>query len=311
MKLIATFLFFVLSVTTHAQYFSGEIEYETSIILKDTSLSLDSIWSLKNGSTSKYLISPNLYKSTYLDNGNVTYVYTYDDVSKRMYDEVPDSPYITYRDSRKSNYEYYGSKINRDSIVEVLGRECFAVHYDSEYGKSTTFYSDEIKVDYESFKGHKVGNWYEKLKEVNGCITMKAITEFEDYIEIREAVKITSLELTRDDFEVPSDKIIVASYSALDKPAQIVEPTQKQIECYQQKIREGQQKKPDAEKITCYLSFVLTKNGEIKYVEPVDMEHPELNTIALDILNSCSMQFTPGEINGRPVSSLTYLPVEF
>ena len=80
-----------------AQNFSGEIQYKIEIIPKIKSLNIDSLISSKKGGLAKYLITSNFYKSTHFDKGEKSYTYTYDNISKRMYDEYPDKPYITYR----------------------------------------------------------------------------------------------------------------------------------------------------------------------------------------------------------------------
>lgn len=304
-------LLLLISVSVNAQYFSGEIEYDIKIIPKRQNLDLDSLWSLKHGKKVKYLITSNFYKSTYFNNNQRTYSYTYDNISKRMYDEYVNKPYITYRDSRRANFNYKKSKIFRDSVVNIMGKDCFIVKYESNYGKSTTFYSDEIKVDYESFKDHQVGNWYNKLREVDGCISIKTITEFEDYFEIQEAIKITPLELNQGNFAVGTDKIIVASYSALDKRVELVQPTKESIECYRKKLEIGKSKKVTDESLICYLSFVINKNGELSFPEPFEESNPELNKVAVDIIKNCGFKFNPGEIENRVVSSLVYFPIEF
>ena len=300
-----------ISISLNAQHFSGEIEYEMKIIPKKENLNLDSLWALKPGKKAKYLITSNFYKSTYFNDDIETYSYTYDNVSKKMYDDQASQPYITFRDSRRANFQYGKSEVNRDSLVNILGMDCFMVKYESEYGNSTTYYSNDIKVDYETFKDHQVGNWYNKLKEVDGCITLKTITEFPDYYEIQEAVKITPMELNHKDFELNMDKIIVASYSALDKNVELIQPNQESINCYVAKHKLGLAKKDVNESITCYLSFVINKNGELSYLQPVEDTYDELNDIAIDILKNCGFKFTPGEIDGITVSSLAYFPIEF
>lgn len=300
-----------ISISLNAQHFSGEIEYEMKIVPKKENLNVDSIWSLKPGKKARYLITSSFYKSTYYNDSTETYSYTYDNVSKKMYDDQASLPYITFRDSRRANFTYGASEIYRDSIVDILGRECFMVKNQSDFGNSTTYYSEDIKVDYESFKDHQVGNWYNKLKEVDGCVSIKTITEFDDYYEIQEAVKITPLDLDQKDFELNMDKIIVASYSALDKNVELIPPNQESIECYREKHKSGIAKKDVNEPVICYLSFVINRKGELSYLTPVEDIHGELNEIAVDILKNCGLKFSPGEINGRAVSSLAYFPVEF
>lgn len=311
MKYTLKLFFFLFSLTTFAQNFSGEIEYKIDLIPKKENINLDSIWSSKNGDNVKYLITDNYYKSTYFENGKPTYSYTYDNKSKRMYDEYAERDYITFRDSRKSNYRYYDSKVFKDKREKVFGLDCFVVEYDSDYGKSKSYYSEEIKVNYSAFKDHKVGNWYNKLKEVDGCLPIKTITEFDDYIEIREAVNIKKLKLDKSDFQLPSDKFTVASHTSLDKKVELIQPNARQIQIYQQVMYQGLKKIELKKNQTCYLSLVVHENGKISNITPLEKDSLGLYKIAKNIIIECELEFIPGEIDGEKVSSLAYFPIEF
>lgn len=311
MKQLLYFLFISLPFSCYAQYFSGEIEYKIHIVPKKEGVDVDSLMALQSGDMAKYRITSNFYKSDYYRTGEFTYSYAYDNVSKRMYDEYVNRPYITFRDSRRANYEYEPAEIFRDSVVQVLGMECFMVKKKSTYGSSTTYYSDEIKVDYQTFKDHQVGNWYNDLKEVDGCLSIKTITEYEDHYQIQEAVKITPMELGVKDFEVNTDKIIVASTSALDSPVDWNQPTQEAIDCYREKLKEARtykEKKDEPQRII--LSVVVNKKGELLYPQPYNDEYTNLNNIAIDIISNCGFTFKPGQIDGRDVSAIAYFPID-
>ncbi len=311
MKKITLLILSFLTLNSFSQNFSGEIEYKYSIIPKEKSQYIDSIMELNKDVKINYLITDSFYKSTKYNEGEYVYSYTYDNISKRMYDDYADRAYITYRDSRKANYEYYGSTILKDSTEVISGLNCFLVKYDSEFGDSKSYYSDKIKVNYESFKDHKIGNWYEKLKEVDGSISIKNITEYEKYAEVRKAVKITEKPLGSNYFELPKDKIIVASYPALDKKVELIQPTKEQIELYQRQIKKASENLNDGENYICYLSFVLTKKGEVKYVEAYKEGSSYFDEKAVEIFTACNFDFSPGVIDGRKVSSQTYFPIEF
>lgn len=311
MKITLAFFCLIFSFSISAQKFSGEIKYKFTLIPKKADLDLDSLWTTRKGQYANYLITDNFYKSTYLKDGKPTYSYTYDNISKRMYDDYVNQKYITYRDSRKSNNEYYGSRINRDSLETIYGLECFFVEYDSEYGKMKSYYSDEIKVDYSSFEDHRVGNWYEKLKEVDGCIPIKTITEYDTHIVIQEAVSIDRLDLNASDFKLPVNKIKVASYSALDRRVELIKPNRSQIMRYNKLMKEGLKNIDLEEDYKSYLSFIVRKNGEIDYIKPLEKDSLNLYELAEKILLGSDLKFIPGEIDGRKVSSLAYFPIEF
>lgn len=303
-------LLFTLSlpILVNAQFFSGEVTYATKIVPKSDSVNLDKIMELKHGTTASYVITSKHYKSTYYKDDQYSYSYTYDDETKRMYDDHADQPYVTYRDSRKSNVEYSVPQIFKDSIETILGYECYLVTSDSDYEKSKTYYSDKLRVDYSDFEGHQVGNWYNRLKEVDGAITLKSVTELETHYEIQEAVKIEERKVKMKEFELPK-KPIAASFTALDKRAELRPPSDEQIHCYKYKV--GSVSKENGEKFTSYVSFLLQKNGEIKFIEPYEKDADGFYKIAVDIIENCGFQFSPGKIDGESVDSQFYFPVEF
>ncbi len=301
-------LLIIFPVISYPQYFSGEITYQIEILPKSDTIDVKDIIDMKHGTQAKYVITSKKYKSTYFKNNKYNYSYTYDDKTKRMYDDYSDKPYVTFRDSQKGNFEYFGSNVYKDSIINVLGHDCYMVVTKSEYGTSRTYYSDDIRVNYSDFEGHQVGNWYNKLKEVNGAITLKTITEHDTYFEIQEAVKIMERNVDDNDFELPN-KPVAAAFSALDSRVEMIQPTPEQIQCYQEKVSKASNK--DGEKYICYMSFLLQKDGTIGYIEPYEKDDSGFYLVASDIIQNCGFQFQPGIINEQQVDSQVYFPVEF
>jgi len=301
-------LFFILPFFSHSQYFSGEIVYEREIIPKSDTIDLTELIDSKRQTTSKYIITAKQYKATNFTNGNYNYSYTYDDETKRMYDDYADKPYVTYRDSRKANVKYFSSKIFKDSIITILGHRSYMVETESDFGKMKTYYSDDVRVNPADFKGHRVGNWYNKLKEVNGAISLKTISEYENYYEIMEAVKIEERKVKGIEFALP-DKPIGASFSALDSQVEMKQPSEEQIKCYQRKV--GNVSKINGEKFTSYITFLLLKNGTIKFIEPYEKDIHSFYKVGLDIITNCGFEFNPGKISDELVDSEVYVPIGF
>lgn len=291
-----------------AQYFSGEIVYEINIIPKSDTIDLKVILDSKKGTKARYLITSKRYKSTYFKEDTYQYSYTYDNESQRMFDDYSDRPYITFRDSRRSNAKYFGSKIYKDSTKTILGYDCYMVRSESEFGISKRYYSDDVRVNYRDFEGHKVGNWYNNLKEVNGAITIKTITEYKDYIEIQEAVEVNERKVKIEEFDL-ADKPVAASITALDKKMKIRKPTQKQIQCYQQKI--AAVSKDNGEKFISYIKFLLSKDGKVKFIEPHKKDSYGFYKIGMDIVRNCGFEFESGKINGKSVDTEVYFPITF
>jgi hypothetical protein len=309
MKNSLIILFTLFAVIVNAQSFSGLITYRITIIPKNNYSNLDEIIKSEHGEMATYLITSKYYKSSYFKNGKYSYSYTYHDESKRMYDDYSDRPYITFRDSRKANTKSYSTKIHKDSTFAISGHQCYVVTEESDHGKSRSYYSDDIKVNPEDFKGHEVGNWYKKLKEVNGAVLLKSVWEYDNYTRIQEAIKIENREVEKSEFDLPEGKEIVASASALDVKPELHRLSEKQLKCYRKKVESVS--RPGGEKYTTYTTLLLNEKGKIEYIAPDEKDNNGFYKVAVEIFETCGIEFEPGKIDGKPVSSIIYFPVEF
>lgn len=293
----------------YSQNFTGEITFKITVIPKNDSIKGDEISQIEDWDLMKYQITKGFYKANYYKNNNYVYSYTYHESSKRMYDDQVDCEYITFRDSRKSNAKFLGATLLKDSTIEVLGHKCYLLKVKSDKSTSREYFSDDIKVNAEDFAGHLVGNWYQKLQLVNGSIPLKSITEYATYYSIQEAVKIEERILDKTEFDLSKNKPLAASYTALDKEAQLIEPTKKQINCYLKKVNSVS--KPNGLPFKSYVSFLLTDNAEIKYVSPLNKDELGLYKVSIDVVKTCNIEYIPGEIEGKPINSMVVFPVEF
>lgn len=305
------FTFAIFIATNVSAQFSGEITYEYKIIPNNGSVNVDSLYESLTGSTSVYVITDSYYKSTYYKNGEMTYSYTYHNETKRMYDEQTKLNYITYRDSRHSNLGGNQFEVFRDSTIKVLGYEAILLKTEYDGNVSKSYYSTAHKVNYETFKGHEVANWYNRLKALDGGILLKSITYYEEHTEILTAVNVTERPVSRDEFNLPNYKSVVASYSALDEGVELESPNRNQIRCYQQTVQKAVSTIVKEDPITIYLQFILDENSEISELGVLERDKYGLYLAAIDILKNCGLNFKPGKIDGKQVASETYFPVEF
>ncbi|MBO3697864.1 hypothetical protein [Roseivirga sp. E12] len=112
---------------THAQFFTGEIKYKTTLTAKNDSFNIEDIDRIATNDEYRYKITSGYYKTSYFKAGAPTYSYTYHGDSKRMYDEQIKDGYISYRDSRRYDVPLLGFQVDRDSTITHLGKECFLV----------------------------------------------------------------------------------------------------------------------------------------------------------------------------------------
>lgn len=292
-----------------SQYFSGDITYTVKIIPKDKNLNVDSILNLQPGTTSLYSITNGFYKSTYFKNDEFTYSYTYDNATKRMYDEQAGKEYITFRDSRKGNNIRIRSIPYKDSIKVIAGYKCFMVERVYEGYISKIYYATDLRIDPESFKDHAVGDWYNQIKEMDGAVSLGSVNEYATHYEVHEVTKVNARPLSPADFALPN-KLIAASESALDKPAGIEPLSKDEIECYRQKVSLAMEDL-SIEGFRSYTQFIISDAGEVNYIEPYEEDEYGLFKVAIDIISSCGIKFKPGQIAGKPMNTLVYFPIDF
>jgi hypothetical protein len=293
----------------YAQYFSGELHYQLTVVPKSPGINADSLLDLEPGTSSLYLITDRYYKSTYFRDGKQTYSYTYHDETRRMYDEVAGKAYITWRDSRKGNTEFIGAVLHKDSVLTILGHTCFMGERIYEDYRSKTWYTPDLRINPESFRGHEVGDWYRQMKAVGGAMSLKTVTEYPTHVEIMEVVKIVERPVKREEFNLPA-KVTVASFSALDKPVDLKPPAQTAIDCYNQKLEAASGSLPP-QSYVCYVGFIVSETGAVSHVDPYEEDAYGVYKIAVDIINNCGFEFMPGEIAGEAVSSWVYFPIQF
>ncbi|MBO6525360.1 MAG: hypothetical protein JJ971_16140 [Balneolaceae bacterium] len=300
------------SKKTSKRNFSGEIVYKTIIKPKTEALNVDSLMQSLQGDETRYIINDSLYKSSYYSDGEFTYSFTYDSKTKRMYDYRTGMQYVTYRDSRAPNETELDIKINRDSVISILGYKAYQTINNTYDYSTTTYYSDAIRIKYSAFEDHNVGHWYERLQLTNGAISLKSITYKETHLEILEAVEVKHRELKPEEFELPEGLPVIASYSVLDEQVELISPTPNQIRCYQSKIAAA----PDIyenedREFTSYVAFLVTKQGKAKFAYAAEVDDYGLSKIAVDIIETCNLNFRPGKKNGVIIESESFLPVYF
>ena len=112
------------------------------------------------------------------------------------------------------------------------------------------------------------------------------------------------------EFQLPAGKLVVASSSALDKEAQLNRPGESTIKCYQQKVGNALQRVSGVD-IVVYVGFIVTHDGQVKHIEPYEEDEYGFHTVAAEIIRTCCVTFEPGILEGKPVDSWVYFPIQF
>lgn len=293
------------------QSFSGEIASEIRIIPKMEGLNADSILSEKFGTHTTYLITDGYYKSTYFRQDKMTYSYTYQKGLNKMFDEQAETDYVTYRDSRKDSSTDIEWQIYPDRTTTILGYECFMAKTVYETHTAYNFYAKDLRVNYEDFVGHNLANWYNRLKQLDGAMLMKVVSEYPQYTQITEATQVNVRDVALSEFDLPGDKPVYASFQALEELVDVAQPAPEVINCYRIKSADAPRPHDGEKQYTYYLSLVVMEDGSISHAESLYEDEHGLHEIAMDIILNCGFEMIPGKINGKPVSSEAIIPLVF
>jgi hypothetical protein len=284
--------------------FSGKITFLRRIIPKDHRIKADSVLDSYLGDSAIYTISGPYYKSTFYRKGKETYSYFYHHPEFRFYHILKSKNYITYTDSRSPDINSLISSITpyRDSIDTVAGYQVYKVEKVYEGLSTIGWYSDQLRIDPDRFKGHSASDWHYELTQTGGAISIRSISHYEQYTEIFEAVHITRKQLNPYHFSVPKGRPIVASADALDKQVELtITPEIKK--CYKEKSRAIPTIHAGKETYGLQVLFVVTDRGEIQHINVMSKDPYGLHKIAIEVIRGCGLKPKPGEVNGKPVSS--------
>ena len=311
--------FFLISIllTTFsfsAQNFSGEIVYKIEYAAKNEAFNLDSLKQARSINKSVYLITDGYYRSINYEDQKEIYDYTYNFKDNKRYRSSPSYPVTSVYDAGEVEENEKQLKIVKDSTLQILGYPCYLVREldpeDDEKVNHLSFYTDSLKVNYTKFSKHETANWNKTLAQLDGALPLKFVNEYEEYIKINTAIKLTPKELKPEDFNYPEENTLVIPFHALDEPADRLPFTSGTINCFKRYMRKNKKLvKKYGEKV--YLRFVLMADGSIKHLDALGEDQEPLNDLGIEIFNECGFKFTTGKKDGKPVNVLMGLPLRF
>lgn len=305
-----TFLFAVcFSIHSYAQSFSGTVVYSVEYKAKSDDFDIEALRANRS-SEIRYSIMDGYYKSVQKKRDEVYYSYVLEPVTGKIYDIYEDKTVVTFRDSEKYKPKRFYYTVFDDSTFTINGYKCYKVKFDTDYGTTTSYFSDSLRVDPSTFKTHILGHWIKKLKITNGGIPLKSVTEYKDYIRIQEAVEIIPEAFTTDDFVIPNDKPIIASLQALDVNVKHIYDTDILYECLQFYAKAADVDIDDIKGERIMVELIVNEEGNIEDVNPLIFDWKRSNLVK-KIVKECGFKFKPGKIKRKKVAALVRLPLQF
>lgn len=116
--------------------------------------------------------------------------------------------------------------------------------------------------------------------------------------------------MAEEEFEVPTDKMLVAAASTLDKQPGINFLTESSHQRYQTILDKiARRYKPEYVPDFVTVTFVVSTSGNISHIQAYDHKGTDWADLAEKIVSECEFRYTAGIIDGKSVASEVYLPV--
>lgn len=257
----------------------------------------------------QYSIHQNHYKSVSFSEGEIIEEYVYDPASKKMLFSMGNRPYYLYL---QTDLEKFKSSLELNvtkETEEILGYIAYKTR--NKNTGEINYYADEIGIDAADFSTHYFMQWNQVLKQTNGGIPLKTITQHNGYTEIKTAIKIEEQNLNEMDFSIDKTKMQVAAYDNLDEVIDFPELEGSGFWCYQAIVENKSSQLIDGKDYQLTLRFVVHPDASITHVEVEESEYDYLNEAAKRIIKTCDLGFEAGTINGIKVGSEMYYPINF
>lgn len=199
MRIFLTIILGYFILPLNAQYFEGNIRYEYSFI-NEKGVDITDSLGLILGTYQDYYVNESNYKS-FMDGP----------ISFQLYNSESNTYYMKYSDGRayKLDAAKKFSEITKishvDTLVQILGHNCKGVTIETDKGRTTYFYNENIKVNPANFEQHNFGNWNAYLRAMNGALTLKFISEEDGYVWESTAKELKKYNIPDKEFK-PSSK---------------------------------------------------------------------------------------------------------
>jgi hypothetical protein len=299
------------SISCLAQnYFEGAITYKEEYISKNSRANIDSLEQNKPFDSTLYYIKKGYYKNVYYKNGAFSSSYSFDYHSFRMYDLYPGNNIGSWRDARKQEDNVWGKIVERkDTLID--GYRCDKLICTSKKYNYVIYFSKDIQYDTSFFTSQKVGDWGSITVLTNGGIHILTIVDKGDYYVYGKASNIQRKSLNAELFELPSNILMGASASELDKENALKGDINDLYKCIYSTLKYPQKAYSEGKEYTVYIKILINEKGKIELAEAYEKDEYGFYKESLEAFNLCDLSFEPGLFHGKKVKVVTYLPIWF
>ena len=164
-------MFFFLLTGCKENVFQGVVSYDMDYVDKTKKMN-DSLISRYIGKSQIYFFKENKYKSVMTGILEPTVIYS---GKETLYSTIKGSSKIEYVNVSERSEKLLSVVIKEKQEV-ILGYECDVLKITTNDGVIAVYFSDNLKINEESYQSHKKGFWDVLFKKTKGAIPLKWVT---------------------------------------------------------------------------------------------------------------------------------------
>jgi hypothetical protein len=188
----------IISLSTYAQGFEGEVIYQNTYKSKIPSLTDEKFASLM-GSTQDYFIKGDKYKSVV--NGELLQWQLYVPADNKLYTKMANNEAALWTDAGINADSVISMVLNKDAI-DILGYKCDELILNCKSGTQKYYFNKKLSIDPKVFINHHFGNWYYFVSKSN-AVPLKTEIDNAQFTMSSTAVKVIPEKLEAVVFQLP------------------------------------------------------------------------------------------------------------
>jgi hypothetical protein len=207
MKRILLFVLITFSTSTvFGQTFEGKITYANTFKSQNPQMTDQQLQSMM-GETQEYFIKNGDYKNE--TNGTLMQWQLYVNSENKLFTKMTNSEIVFWNDGLVNSDSILNVKLNKN-VINILGYDCDELIFTCESGIQKYYFNSALKVNVSLFENHKLGNWYEYLKE-SKSLPLKIIMINSQFILESIATEVKEMTINENELKLPENQKIAKS----------------------------------------------------------------------------------------------------
>ncbi|WP_211289892.1 hypothetical protein [Hymenobacter chitinivorans] len=182
-----------------AQNFEGRVLYANTYKSKLPNVT-DQQWNDMMGTTQEYFVKGGSYKS--VANGKLMQWQLFPGTDNKLYTKMGNAEAAIWNDATVNPDEVLKAEVKKNAAT-ILGYQCDELTLTCKSGVQKYYFSSKLALDPKLYENHKLGNWYDMLKNTK-ALPLKFVVDTPQFSMESTATEVKPMKLTAATFELPA-----------------------------------------------------------------------------------------------------------